>query len=272
MSGTFTMNRYDEGVTEERPVSPTTPGCSPFTMLSFQTLAPSGSRDEHDKMFASYEDRAPNRVSFFNKMNKVRDVGPSQSKLHMLGDRRAKISASVLKTGRVISSKVAALPSTLLSHRLEISLVPVPSTRNTAKGAPQMHHCAAVKASSAWFLPHPGMKNVHGLRDLEPAPPDLSESTILQVERALDRARLRAKNVSEKLATPENVIKRDKLGFTAGIALLIFTEYVFLQEVFSHLAVPRSTMIDTLKPSKCQVLTQIRVIRSAIGSRHGTRL
>eukprot|EP00282_Hemiselmis_andersenii_P000589 CAMPEP_0114112456 /NCGR_PEP_ID=MMETSP0043_2-20121206/2396_1 /TAXON_ID=464988 /ORGANISM="Hemiselmis andersenii, Strain CCMP644" /LENGTH=547 /DNA_ID=CAMNT_0001204555 /DNA_START=204 /DNA_END=1847 /DNA_ORIENTATION=- len=49
-----------------------------------------------------------------------------------------------------------------------------------------------------------------------------------EVENALDRAKFRAQKVSTLLAKPENVVARDKMGFTAGIALLIFTEYVFL--------------------------------------------
>eukprot|EP00283_Hemiselmis_rufescens_P014593 CAMPEP_0173450114 /NCGR_PEP_ID=MMETSP1357-20121228/44074_1 /TAXON_ID=77926 /ORGANISM="Hemiselmis rufescens, Strain PCC563" /LENGTH=552 /DNA_ID=CAMNT_0014416765 /DNA_START=162 /DNA_END=1820 /DNA_ORIENTATION=+ len=49
-----------------------------------------------------------------------------------------------------------------------------------------------------------------------------------QVEAALGKAKVRAQKVSTLLAKPENVVARDKMGFTAGIALLIFTEYIFL--------------------------------------------
>jgi hypothetical protein len=50
----------------------------------------------------------------------------------------------------------------------------------------------------------------------------------------MERARARAKNVSEKLARPENVVARDKLGFSLGLVLVIFTEYIFLQQVVPY--------------------------------------
>jgi len=58
-----------------------------------------------------------------------------------------------------------------------------------------------------------------------------SEAVQSKVKTALDKTRARADKVSTLLAKPENVVARDKLGFTAGIALLIFTEYVFLVHV-----------------------------------------
>mmetsp|Transcript_52250 Transcript_52250/g.127634 ORF Transcript_52250/g.127634 Transcript_52250/m.127634 type:complete len:518 (-) Transcript_52250:321-1874(-) len=52
-----------------------------------------------------------------------------------------------------------------------------------------------------------------------------------KMDLALDKARARAKIVSRKLARPEAVIERDKYAFTAGLAFLIFTEYVFLKQM-----------------------------------------
>lgn len=91
-------------------------GCSPFTLLSSHTLAPSNSRDDLDEMLASYTDRSPHKISHFFPRDRSGSDAPLPVAPHITGERRAKIKASVLKTGKAISYKVQENPLNLITH------------------------------------------------------------------------------------------------------------------------------------------------------------
>jgi len=77
-----------------------------MTMLSAQSLAPSGSQENMDGLFRSgVESKSPHKIiTFFKKRLRFDEFEGSH---HVIGERRAKLRASVNMTRQALATKVS---------------------------------------------------------------------------------------------------------------------------------------------------------------------